>query len=38
MIVSTFTRIAVGKAERDPKRQYWLREGSQWKIIYEGNA
>ena len=20
------------------KRQYWLREGSQWKIIYEGSA
>lgn len=40
MIVSTFTQeSAVGKSKNAiRKRQYWVREGSQWKIIYEGNA
>lgn len=40
MIVSTFTQEnAVGKSKNAVrKRQYWVREGSQWKIIYEGNA
>ncbi|MFL9925830.1 L,D-transpeptidase family protein [Herbaspirillum lusitanum] len=40
MIVSTFTQeSAVGKSKNSiRKRQYWVKEGSQWKIIYEGNA
>lgn len=40
MIVGTFTQeSAVGKSKNAiRKRQYWVREGSQWKIIYEGNA
>ncbi|WDZ98417.1 L,D-transpeptidase [Herbaspirillum sp. WKF16] len=40
MIVSTFTQeSAVGKSKNAiRKRQYWVKEGSQWKIIYEGNA
>lgn len=40
MIVGTFTQeTAVGKSKNAVrKRQYWVREGSQWKIIYEGNA
>jgi hypothetical protein len=40
MIVGTFTQeSAVGKSKNAVrKRQYWVREGSQWKIIYEGNA
>jgi len=40
MIVSTFVQEAsIGKAKNTVrKRQYWVKEGSQWKIIYEGNA
>jgi len=40
MIVGTFTQeSAVGRSKNTVrKRQYWVREGSQWKIIYEGNA
>lgn len=40
MIVGTFTQeSAVGKSKNSiRKRQYWVKEGSQWKIIYEGNA
>ncbi|MBO9536012.1 L,D-transpeptidase [Herbaspirillum sp.] len=40
MIVSTFTQeSAVGKSKNAiRKRQYWVKEGSDWKIIYEGNA
>ncbi|TFV95454.1 hypothetical protein E4K72_17905 [Oxalobacteraceae bacterium OM1] len=39
MIVSTFTQDAVvGKVKRTMrKRQYWAREGSAWKIVYELN-
>lgn len=41
MIVSTFTQEAmVGKSKSKNvtrKRQYWTREGGQWKIIYELN-
>lgn len=39
MIVSTFTQEAIaGKnSSTTRKRQYWLREGTQWKIIYEMN-
>ncbi|TQK04039.1 MULTISPECIES: murein L,D-transpeptidase family protein [unclassified Herbaspirillum] len=40
MIVSTFIQeSAVGKSKNAiRKRQYWVKEGSEWKIIYEGNA
>lgn len=39
MIVSTFTQDAqMGKARTSlRKRQYWAKEGAQWKIIYELN-
>ncbi len=39
MIVSTFTQESlVGKAKTTiRKRQYWKKEGAQWKIIYELN-
>jgi lipoprotein-anchoring transpeptidase ErfK/SrfK len=39
MIVSTFTQdAAVGKSKSsNRKRQYWVREGAQWKIVYEIN-
>lgn len=39
MIVSTFTQeTTVGKSKSVArKRQYWAREGSQWKIVYELN-
>jgi len=37
MIVSTFTQDAqMGKTRTSlRKRQYWAKEGAQWKIIYE---
>jgi murein L,D-transpeptidase YafK len=39
MIVSTFTEdTIVGKNKlRSRKRQYWAREGTDWKIVYELN-
>jgi len=39
MIVSTFTQeSSVGKSKTSiRKRQYWAREGGQWKIVYELN-
>ena len=39
-IVSTFVQeTSIGKSKNVVrKRQYWQREGSQWKIVYEGNA
>lgn len=39
MIVSTFTQESViGKSKTSiRKRQYWAREGAQWKIVYELN-
>lgn len=39
MIVGTFTQETfVGKRKSiSRKRQYWTREGAQWKIIYEAN-
>lgn len=39
MIVSTFTQDAlVGKSKSSiRKRQYWVKEGAQWKILYELN-
>lgn len=40
LIVSTFIQeTAVGKNKNAiRKRQYWQKEGSQWKIVYEGTA
>ncbi len=40
LIVSTFIQeTAVGKNKNAVrKRQYWQKEGSQWKIVYEGSA
>ncbi len=40
VIVSTFIQeTSVGKNKNAiRKRQYWQLEGSQWKIVYEGNA
>jgi len=40
LIVSTFIQeTAVGKNKNAVrKRQYWQKEGSQWKIVYEGTA
>lgn len=39
MIVGTFTLdTQTGKSKKSlRKRQYWAKEGSQWKIVYEGN-
>ncbi|WP_183378165.1 MULTISPECIES: murein L,D-transpeptidase family protein [unclassified Herbaspirillum] len=39
-IVSTFVQeTSIGKNKNVVrKRQYWQREGAQWKIVYEGNA
>ena len=39
MIVSTFTQESlIGKSKRTlRKRQYWAKEGAQWKVIFELN-
>jgi murein L,D-transpeptidase YafK len=39
MIVTTFTQYAqIGKSRSTTrKRQYWVKEGNQWKIVYELN-
>jgi murein L,D-transpeptidase YafK len=39
LIVSSFTQVSVlGKNKSTVrKRQYWAKEGTQWKIVYEGN-
>jgi len=39
LIVGTFTQeISIGKTKKlIRKRQYWSKEGLQWKIIYESN-
>lgn len=39
MIVATFTQDAISGRSRNTmrKRQYWVKEGSQWKIVYELN-
>ncbi len=36
-MVVTFGEVADGSRTGPTKRQYWIREGSQWKIFYEGN-
>ena len=34
-MVVTFTEGDAGAAGNKTRRQYWLREGSQWRIFYE---
>lgn len=36
-MVVTFGEVTDGARTGKTKRQYWVREGSQWKIFYEGN-
>jgi murein L,D-transpeptidase YafK len=40
LLVSTFTQTTtIGRTESQlRKRQYWAKEGAQWKIIYEGHV
>ena len=33
----TFGEVPDGTRSGPTKRQYWIREGNQWKIFYEGN-
>ena len=35
-MVVTFGELAKGSRSGRVKRQYWMRQGSQWKIFYEG--
>ncbi len=35
-MVVTFAELAQGAATGQTKRQYWIRQGSQWKIFFEG--
>lgn len=35
-MVVTFGEVAVGTRSGPTKRQYWARQGNQWKIFYEG--
>ena len=37
-MVVTFGEVAVGKTRGVTKRQYWIREGQEWKIFNEGNV
>jgi L,D-peptidoglycan transpeptidase YkuD (ErfK/YbiS/YcfS/YnhG family) len=37
-MVVTFGEVMAGQSRGVTRRQYWLREGGQWKIFYEGNA
>jgi L,D-transpeptidase YnhG len=36
-MVVTFGELAQGAKTGQTKRQYWIRQGSQWKIFFEGN-
>jgi L,D-transpeptidase YnhG len=36
-MVVTFGEVPDGTRTGPTKRQYWIREGKQWKIFYEGN-
>ncbi len=36
-MVVTFGEVPDGTRSGPTKRQYWIREGNQWKIFYEGN-
>lgn len=35
-MVVTFGEVALGQTRGTTKRQYWMREGNQWKIFFEG--
>ena len=35
-MVVTFGEVADGARTGTSKRQYWVRQGQQWKIFYEG--
>jgi murein L,D-transpeptidase YafK len=35
-MVVTFTEVANGARKAPVKRQYWVRQGAQWKIFFEG--
>lgn len=35
-MVVTFGEVALGQTRGTTKRQYWMREGDQWKIFFEG--
>ena len=37
-MVVTFGEIRSGQARGVTKRQYWIREGSDWKIFNEGTV
>ncbi len=37
IMVVTFGQVAKGDVRGPTKRQYWLRQGGQWKIFFEGN-
>ncbi len=36
-MVVTFGEVAAGAKTGSIKRQYWIRQGNQWKIFYEGS-
>ncbi len=35
-MVVTFGEVADGERSGPTKRQYWVRQGSEWKIFFEG--
>jgi hypothetical protein len=35
-MVVTFGEVADGERSGPTKRQYWIRQGSEWKIFFEG--
>ena len=35
-MVVTFGEVADGSRTGPTKRQYWVRQGNQWKIFFEG--
>jgi hypothetical protein len=35
-MVVTFGEVADGTSEGPTKRQYWVKDGSDWKIFFEG--
>jgi L,D-transpeptidase YnhG len=37
-MVVTFGEVPVGQTTGVTRRQYWIREGSEWRIFFEGNA
>jgi L,D-transpeptidase YnhG len=37
-MVVTFGEVAVGQSNAVVRRQYWVREGNEWRIFFEGNA